>query len=79
MERLVVLLTIEHIEIFYSQHKHIIIKGGFCCEKAIAAAAMLGKKCQTLQKHEKLFSFVTIQEKCVNKFFFYNNEHTQIT
>ena len=55
MERLAVLLTREQIEIFYSQHKHIIIKGGFGCGKTIVAAAILEKICQTLQKYEKLF------------------------
>ena len=55
MERLAVLLTREQIEIFYSQHKHIIIKGGFGCGKTIVAAAILEKIRQTLQKHEKLF------------------------
>ena len=55
MDSLAVLLTREQMEIFYSQDKHIIIKGGFGCGKTIVAAAILRKICQILQKHEKLF------------------------
>ena len=55
MESLAVLLTREQMEIFNSQDKHIIIKGGFGCGKTIVAAAILEKICQILQKHEKLF------------------------
>ena len=55
MESLAVLLTREQMEIFNSQDKHIIIKGGFGCGKTIVAAAILEKICQILQRHEKLF------------------------
>ena len=55
MESLAVLLTREQMKIFYSQDKHMIIKGGFGCGKTIVAAAILQKICKSLRKDEKLF------------------------
>ena len=55
MESLVVLLTREQMKIFYSQEKHMIIKGGFGCGKTIVAAAILEKISKSLGEHEKLF------------------------
>ena len=55
MESLAVLLTRQQMEIFYSQDKHIIIKGGFGCGKTIVAAAILEKISEGLLEHEKLF------------------------
>ena len=50
-----VLLTREQIEIFYSQYKHIIIRGGFGCGKTIIAQAMLKKISESLKNDEKLY------------------------
>ena len=55
MESLAVLLTREQMKIFYSQEKHMIIKGGFGCGKTIVAAAILEKISKSLGEHEKLF------------------------
>ena len=55
MEEVKVLLTLKQIEIFHSQNKHMIIKGGFGCGKSIIAAAMLEKIAQSLENDEKLF------------------------
>ena len=55
MENLAVLLTREQMEIFYSQYKHIIIRGGFGCGKTIIAAAMLKKISESLKTDEKLY------------------------
>ena len=55
MESLAVLLTREQMKIFYSQDKHMIIKGGFGCGKTIVAAAILEKISKSLGEHEKLF------------------------
>ena len=55
MESLAVLLTPEQMKIFYSQEKHMIIKGGFGCGKTIVAAAVLEKISKSLGEHEKLF------------------------
>ena len=55
MDSLAVLLTREQMEIYHSQDKHMIIKGGFGCGKTIVAAAMLEKKSKTLLEHEKIF------------------------
>ena len=55
MESLAVLLTPEQMKIFYSQEKHMIIKGGFGCGKTIVAAAILEKISKSLGEHEKLF------------------------
>ena len=50
-----VLLTKQQMEILYSQHKHIIIKGGFGCGKTVIAAAMLKKISESLRNDEKLY------------------------
>ena len=55
MENLVVLLTREQMEIVYSHHNHIIIRGGFGCGKTIIAAAMLKKVSESLKNDEKLY------------------------
>ena len=55
MDNLAVLLTREQMEIFYSQDKHMIVKGGFGCGKTIVAAAILQKNSENLGEHEKLF------------------------
>ena len=55
MHSLAVLLTREQINIFYSQDKHMIVKGGFGCGKTIIAAAILKKISEGLGEHEKLF------------------------
>ena len=55
MNNLAVLLTREQLEIFYSQDKHMIVKGGFGYGKAIVAAAILQKISENLGEHEKLF------------------------
>ena len=55
MNNLAVLLTREQLEIFYSQDKHMIVKGGFGCGKTIVAAAILQKISENLGEHEKLF------------------------
>ena len=55
IEEVKVLLTLKQIEIFHSQNKHMIIKGGFGCGKSIIAAAMLEKIAQSLKNNEKLF------------------------
>ena len=55
IENLAVLLTREQMEIFYSQDKHVIIKGGFGCGKTIVAAAILEKISESMLEHEKLF------------------------
>ena len=55
MENLSVLLTREQIEIVYSQHKHIIIRGGFGCGKTIIAAVMLKQISESLKIDEKLY------------------------
>ena len=55
MENLSVLLTRQQMEILYSQHKHMIIKGGFGCGKTVIAAAMLKKISESLRSDEKLY------------------------
>ena len=55
MENLAVLLTREQMEIVYSQHKHVIVRGGFGCGKTIIAAAMLKKISESLKTDEKLY------------------------
>ena len=55
MEQVKVLLTPEQMDIFCSQNKHMIIKGGFGCGKTIIAATMLEKIVQSLKNDEKLF------------------------
>ena len=55
MENVKVLLTPAQMKIFYSQNKHMIIKGGFGCGKSIIAAAMLKKIAKRQKNDEKLF------------------------
>ena len=55
MKNLSVLLTRKQMEILYSQHKHMIIKGGFGCGKTVFAAAMLKKISESLRNDEKLY------------------------
>ena len=55
MNNLAVLLTREQLEIFYSQDKHMIVKGGYGCGKTIVADAILQKISENLGEHEKLF------------------------
>ena len=55
MDSVAVLLTQEQMKIFYSQDKHMIVKGGFGCGKTIVATAILKKISQSLGEHEKLF------------------------
>ena len=55
MENLVVLMTRKQMEILYSQHKHIIVRGGFGCGKTIIAAAMVKKISENLKNDEKLY------------------------
>ena len=54
MEHLTVLLTPEQLDVYYSQDKHMIVKGGFGCGKSIIAAAMLQKIFNSSEEHEKL-------------------------
>ena len=55
MEDLEVLLTPEQMDVYYSRHKHMIIKGGFGCGKSIIAAAMLQKISESLEEGKKLY------------------------
>ena len=55
MEDLAVLLTPEQMDVYYSQDKHILIKGGFGCGKSIIAAAILQKISESLKEDEKLY------------------------
>ena len=55
MENFSVLLTRQQMGILYSQHKHLIVKGGFGCGKTIIAAAMLKKISESLRNDEKLY------------------------
>ena len=55
MINVAVLLTREQMEILYSKHKHIIIKGGFGSGKTIIASAMLRKISDSLKNDEKLY------------------------
>ena len=55
MINVAVLLTREQMEILYSKHKHIIIKGGFGSGKTIVASAMLRKISDSLKNDEKLY------------------------
>lgn len=50
-----VLLTRKPMNIFYSQYKHMIIRGGFGCGKTIIALAMLKKIAESLRNDEKLY------------------------
>ena len=49
MEHLKVLLTPEQMDVYYSQEKHMLIKGGFGCGKSIIAAAMMQKISESLR------------------------------
>ena len=62
MKNVTVLLTREQMEIPYSKHKHIIIKGGFGRGKTMVAAAMLGKISDSLKNDEKLYHIYKTQE-----------------
>ena len=55
MEYLKVLLTQEQLDVYYSEQKHMIIRGGFGCGKSIIANAMLQKISENLKEDEKLF------------------------
>ena len=55
IENLSVLLTRPQMEILYSQHKHMIIKGGLGCGKTVIAAAILKKISESLRNDEKLY------------------------
>ena len=55
MKNLSVLLTRQQMEILYSQHKYVIVKGGFGCGKTVIAAAMLKKISESLRNNEKLY------------------------
>ena len=55
MEDLAVLLTPEQMDVYYSQDKHILIKGGFGCGKSIIAAAILQNISESLKEDEKLY------------------------
>ena len=50
-----VLLTRKQMDIFYSEDKHMIIRGGFGCGKTIIATAMLKKISESLKNDEKLY------------------------
>ena len=50
-----VLLTRKQMEIFYSQDKHMIIRGGFGCGKTIIVEAILRKMSESLKNDEKLY------------------------
>ena len=54
MEHLTVLLTPAQMDVYYSEKKHMIIKGGFGCGKSIVAAAMLRKIANSLGEDEQL-------------------------
>ena len=55
IENLSVLLTQQKMEILYSQHKHMVVKGGFRCGKTVIASAMLKKISESLRNDEKLY------------------------
>ena len=55
MEHVTVLLTPAQMDVYYSQYKHMVIKGGFGCVNSIIAAAMLLKISESLEEDEKLF------------------------
>ena len=55
MDHLRVLLMPGQMNVYYSQDKHMIFKGGFGCGKSIIAAAMLQKILENLKEDEKLF------------------------
>ena len=55
MTNLAVLLTRAQMKILHSQHKHIIIRGGFGCGKTMIAVAMFKKISESLKNDEKLY------------------------
>ena len=55
MEHLKVLLTPMQLDVYYSQEKHMVLKGGFGCGKSIIANVMLQKISESLKEDEKLF------------------------
>ena len=55
MEHLKVLLTPDQLNVYYSQEKHMVLKGGFGCGKSIIANVMLQKISESLKEDEKLF------------------------
>ena len=80
MEHVKVLLTPDQMDIFYSQHKHMIIKGGFGCGKSIIAAAMLEKIAESLKNEEKLFHICyDARSELLNKIVKHTHEITKVT
>ena len=55
MDHLRVLLMPAQMNVYYSQDKHVLIRGGYGCGKSIIAAAMLQKILENLENDEKLF------------------------
>ena len=80
MEHLSVLLTPVQMGIFYSQDKHMIIKGGFGCGKSIIAAAILEKIAESLKNDEKLFHICyDARSELLNKMVNNNQENFKVT
>ena len=80
MEHLSVLLTPVQMGIFYSQDKHMIIKGGFGCGKSIIAAAILEKIAESLKNDEKLFHICyDARSELLNKMVNDNQENYKVT
>ena len=80
MEHLSVLLTPVQMGIFYSQDKHMIIKGGFGCGKSILAAAILEKIAESLKNDEKLFHICyDARSELLNKMVNNNQENFKVT
>ena len=80
MEHLSVLLTPVQMGIFYSQDKHMIIKGGFGCGKSIIAAAILEKIAESLKNDEKLFHICyDARSELLNKMVNNNQENYKVT
>ena len=66
MEHVTVLLTPAQMDVYYSQYKHMVIKGGFDCGKSIIAAAMLLKISESLEEDENYFIFImTLEVSCL--------------
>ena len=79
MEHMSVLLTPEQMGIFYSQDKHMIIKGGFGCGKSIIAAVILEKIEESLKNDEKLFHICyDARSELLNKMVKYNQENYKV-
>ena len=80
MEHVAVLLTPAQMDIFYSQDKHMIIKGGFGCGKSIIAAAMLEKIAKSLKNDEKLFHICyDARSQLLNKMVKNTSENYKVT